>query len=65
MVLIVNGKEYNLDTENIDELLKHFEVEPSSVVVEKNGLIVHKEDYSSGSLKDGDILEIVRFVGGG
>ncbi len=65
MILVVNGKEYNLNIENIDELIKHFKLEPSSVVIEKNELIVHKEKYSCTDVKDGDKIEIVRFVGGG
>jgi thiamine biosynthesis protein ThiS len=64
MMLAVNGKEYNLNNENIDELIKHFELEPPSIVIEKNGLIVHKEKYKGTEVKDGDKIGIVRFAGG-
>lgn len=36
-----------------------------TVAVERNGLIVPKEEYGSIRLADGDTLEIVQFVGGG
>ena len=34
-------------------------------VVECNEEIIHKEDYENYMLKDGDIIEIVQFMGGG
>ena len=64
-MFVVNGKEYNLNIKNIEELIKHFKLEPSSIVIEKNGLIIHKEKYSGTDVTDGDKIEIVRFVGGG
>lgn len=42
---------------------KNFDL--TKVAVERNGQIVPKEDYKNVHLKDGDTLEIVRFVGGG
>ena len=35
------------------------------VAVERNGEIVPKADYEKVALQEEDILEIVRFVGGG
>nr|WP_320146632.1 sulfur carrier protein ThiS [uncultured Anaeromusa sp.] len=35
------------------------------VAVERNGQIVPKADYEKVELQEEDILEIVRFVGGG
>ena len=35
------------------------------VVVEKNGAIVPVEEYALATLQDGDMLEIIHFVGGG
>ena len=37
----------------------------SRLAVERNGEIVPKASYSQVVLKDGDSVEIVRFVGGG
>jgi len=33
--------------------------------VELNGVVVRKAEHPITSLKDGDALEVVRFVGGG
>ena len=35
------------------------------VAVERNGQIVPKADYEKVELREEDVLEIVRFVGGG
>ena len=39
--------------------------DPARVAVERNGDIVPKAQYSATTLADGDVVEIVRFVGGG
>jgi len=65
MTFIVNGKEQNLDVKTLDDLISRYRIDPISVVVEKNGIIVHKDQYAVTSVEDGDRFEIVRFVGGG
>ncbi len=35
------------------------------IAVERNGEIVPKNDYASTMITDGDVLEVVSFVGGG
>ena len=35
------------------------------IAVELNGSILPKDNYDAAVLKDGDVLEIVSFVGGG
>lgn len=37
----------------------------SRIAVEYNGVIVPKANYKETLLRDGDVLEIVHFVGGG
>jgi sulfur carrier protein len=46
-------------------LLDELEIRPARVVVELNRAIISREAQESTSLKDGDVLEIVHFVGGG
>ena len=65
MKLTVNGKDIDFDKSTIQHLIEHFDLKPGSVVVEKNGAIVKRERFEDEGLKDGDVLEIVRFVGGG
>jgi sulfur carrier protein len=53
------------NAETIFELLKELKIEPDRVAVEVNLRIVKKVDYPTFRLNDGDMIEIVNFVGGG
>jgi thiamine biosynthesis protein ThiS len=50
---------------NILSLLETMKVPPGSVVVERNREILHRNMFDRVILKDGDELELIRFVGGG
>ena len=39
--------------------------DPVGIVIEKNMEIIHREDFDKVSIKDGDVIEILHFVGGG
>ena len=39
--------------------------EMGTFVVECNEEIIHKEDYKTYILRDGDVIEVVQFMGGG
>ncbi|MBA3404041.1 MAG: sulfur carrier protein ThiS [Gemmatimonadaceae bacterium] len=65
--LTVNGaaREASRDS-TVGSLLTSLGIEPRMVVVEVNRTILRdREAYASLSLHDGDIVEIVHFVGGG
>lgn len=66
MKLRINGEEREFGTAmNLAELLEKLEIRPGRVVVELNRDIVQREALASTSLRDGDTVEIVHFVGGG
>ena len=50
---------------SIARLLEELKIRPGRVVVELNRSIVSREIYTSTNLNEGDVLEIVHFVGGG
>jgi len=50
---------------SVTGLLEHLDLHPRLVVVEQNGEILRRDDYSEARLADGDALELVHFVGGG
>ncbi len=65
--LTVNGaaREASRDS-TVGSLLTSLGIEPRMVVVEVNRSILRdREAYPSLTLHDGDIVEIVHFVGGG
>jgi len=50
---------------SLGALLDQLQVRPGRVVVERNRDIVPRDAYGTTTLAEGDILEIVHFVGGG
>lgn len=61
----INGEMCSEDDRSIAEMLADMGYSEKRVAVEINEQIVPKADYSSTFLKDGDSVEVVRFVGGG
>ena len=65
-MIIVNGKEINLTEDTtVAEYLEQNQYQVKRIAVELNGDILPKYSYSDTTLKDGDRLEVVTFVGGG
>lgn len=50
---------------SLSEFLSLYKIDPRRVAVELNLNIIEKDKYTATSLKDGDKLEIIGFVGGG
>ncbi len=65
MKIVVNGKDQDISVQNLDQLIRHFKLEPKKVVVELNRRIVRREDLLNVNLKEKDSVEIVELVGGG
>lgn len=49
----------------VAELLEELEVDGRRVAVERNERIVPRDERPRTELEDGDVVEIVQFVGGG
>jgi thiamine biosynthesis protein ThiS len=66
MKLIINGEERSFENvSSLASLLQNLGLKADRVAVELNREIVARGVWESTSLKDGDRLEIVQFVGGG
>jgi thiamine biosynthesis protein ThiS len=66
IALQVNGRRIELDGPTL--LLDYLEklgVSPRAVAVERNGVIIERSSYPDAKLEEGDVVEIVRMVGGG
>ena len=61
----VNGTELDIAGKTVAQYLAATNYDPRRIAVERNGDIVFKSQYAETVLKDGDILEVVSFVGGG
>jgi thiamine biosynthesis protein ThiS len=50
---------------SVDELLLKLQLPLDRVAVERNRQIVRKDQRASTGVQDGDVFEVVTFVGGG
>lgn len=64
-MVTINGEKYNLKNITIKQVLDKLNFNIERVVVEKNENIVPKANYDEVSIQDGDVLEVISFVGGG
>ena len=66
MQLIVNAKTVECPQgASLLELLTQLGVNPKAVAVEHNGQLLSSDLFAQTGLAEGDVLELVRFVGGG
>ena len=66
MEVTVNGvKQTVSDGTAVTQLLETLKILPERVVVELNLKILKRAEHASTTLKEGDQVEIVHFVGGG
>lgn len=68
IVLIqINGeqREFPQSSLSLHELIDTLSLPPQRIAVEVNKTIVRRRDWPTTTLKDGDQVEIVHFVGGG
>ncbi|CDQ38631.1 sulfur carrier protein ThiS [Virgibacillus salexigens] len=66
MQIHVNGRQMEVVKDStIGDLLNRFNIQEKLVVVEQNKQIINKVVYNQTTLTDGDVIEIVHFVGGG
>ena len=66
MNLTVNGKPRVVDgSPSLGDYLRQLGINPLACAVERNGLVVKREDFDGTQLEEADRLEIVRMMGGG
>lgn len=64
--LTINGSPRDVPgPATLADLLAHLALDPRQVVVELNREIVRRPELAGKSLRDGDTVELVHFVGGG
>ena len=63
--IIVNGEPRRAAPGSIADLVRLLELDPAKVAVERNAEIVPRSTLAHEPLGEGDVLEIVHFVGGG
>lgn len=65
-MIILNGKEKEFEGEvTVEDFIRQQNYKKEQVAVELNEKIIPKTDYSETVVKDGDVIEILSFMGGG
>ena len=66
MNLTINGETRIIDdARTVEDLLRTLALDPRAVVVELNRAIIRRPAIATTPVADGDVVEIVHFVGGG
>ena len=66
MKIAVNGEFVETrDAKTIAELIDRYQLPPQSILVEHNGLALHRREWPERSLAEGDRIEFIRVVAGG
>ncbi len=62
----VNGESRTVESAiTIGQLLVELSVPVETTLVERNRQVVPRTEFDSTQIEEGDVLELVRFVGGG
>jgi sulfur carrier protein len=66
MRLTVNGEQKDIPAGlSVRGLIELLELTDGPVAVERNGEVVPRAEHPAAMLAEGDVLEVVHFVGGG
>ena len=66
MKISLNGESVDArEAKTITELIERYELPPQSILVEHNGLALHRREWPKRPLAEGDRIEFIRVVAGG
>ena len=65
MKLTINGELREVAAGTVWTILEELGLHPQGTIVERNREIVGRDAYRETYLSEGDVLELVRLVGGG
>jgi thiamine biosynthesis protein ThiS len=66
MTISLNGE--RVDTrgaEDVAQLIERFQLPPQTILIEHNGVALHRHEWSTHPLHEGDQIEFLRVVAGG
>ena len=66
MKILLNGETVDArEAKTIAELTDRYQLPPQSILVEHNGLALHRHEWPQRALTEGDRVELIRVVAGG
>ena len=64
-MVTINGESINAAGKTVAQYIAEAGYNPERIVVERNLVILKKDELASTVIQDGDSIEILNFVGGG
>ena len=66
MKISLNGETVDArGAEDIAQLVDRFQLAPQTILIEHNGVALHRHEWTEHPLHDGDQVEFLRVVAGG
>jgi thiamine biosynthesis protein ThiS len=66
MTITLNGESRSVAAvTTIAALVRELNLLPATLLIEHNGLALHREEWNSRALREGDKIEFIRVVAGG
>ncbi len=66
MTITLNGESRSVaGIATIAALVRELNLVPATLLIEHNGLALHREEWNSRGLREGDKIELIRVVAGG
>ena len=66
MTITLNGESRSVaEVPTIAALVHELNLLPATLLIEHNGLALHREEWNSRALREGDKIEFIRVVAGG
>jgi sulfur carrier protein len=66
MTISLNGETTDSrGAQTVAELVDRYELPPNTVLIEHNGLALHRKEWAERQLTEGDRIEVLRVVAGG
>lgn len=66
MTITLNGKEKKIESNcTLTVLIESVGQKPQRIAVQLNGTVIKRDEYDKHTVQDGDVIELLQFVGGG
>jgi thiamine biosynthesis protein ThiS len=66
MTIIVNGESRSVAAAStIGALVRELNLIPATLLIEHNGLALHRQEWNLRAVREGDKIEFIRVVAGG
>lgn len=65
MNIVLNGEQKKVDAATVAELVQSLALPAAALLIEHNGLALHRDEWQGRALQDNDRIEIIRIVAGG